>query len=100
MISGVASEEADLPGRFQLHGNYPNPFSEETRIRYELPAAADVELVVYDILGREVEVLVREFQAAGRHEYSFLPEGLASGVYFYVLQAGDERAEGRMLVVR
>ena len=100
MISGVASEDADLPGRFQLHGNYPNPFSGETRIRYELPAAADVELVVYDILGREVEVLVREFQAEGRHEYSFSPKGLASGVYIYVLEAGGERAEGRMLVVR
>ena len=100
MLSGVASEDVDLPGRFQLHGNYPNPFSGETRIRYELPAAADVELVVYDILGREVEVLVRAFQAAGRHEHSFSPGGLASGVYIYVLQAGEERGERRMLLVR
>ena len=100
MLSGVTTEDTDLPGRFRLHGNYPNPFAGETRIRYELPAAANVELVVYDILGREVEVLIREFQPPGRHEYSFSPNGLASGVYVYVLQAGEDRAEGRMTLVR
>ena len=100
MISGVAAEDADLPGRFRLYGNYPNPFSNETRIRYELPTASEVELTVYDVLGRQTDVLVNAFQTAGRHEYVFSPTGLASGVYVYVLQAGDEKAEGKMLLRR
>jgi len=68
--TGTATDDAGLSGRFSLESNYPNPFTEETRIRYVLPAASDVELIVYDILGREVEVIVREYQAPGRYEYS------------------------------
>ncbi len=83
--TSTANDNADLPGRFSLDGNYPNPFSTKTQIRYAIPAASEVELIVYDMLGREVEVLAQGYQAAGRYEYVFAGEGLASGVYIYVL---------------
>jgi len=84
----------DGPDQFVLEQNYPNPFKGQTTIRYALPEQADVELVVYDVLGREVRRLVGSRQQSGRHEVTWdgLDSGgqpVASGVYFYRLKAGD-----------
>jgi hypothetical protein len=68
--------------------NYPNPFSSSTTIKYELPKSSEVRLSVYDLLGREVSVLVNERRNAGVYEVRFDASGLSSGVYFYRLQAG------------
>ena len=89
-----------VPERFVLEGNYPNPFNAVTTIRYGLPAAADIELVVYDVMGRKVAVLVRQRQGAGRYEEVFEASELASGVYVYVLRAGEHRAVSKMLLVK
>jgi hypothetical protein len=70
-----------------LHQNYPNPFNPTTVISYQLPVASDVKLVVYDLLGREVRVLVNERKNAGSYEVKFDASGPSSGVYFYRLQA-------------
>jgi len=77
------------PNKFLLFQNYPNPFNPTTAISYQLPAVSDVKLAVYDLLGREVAVLVNERRDAGVHEVKFDGSILASGVYFYRLQAGD-----------
>lgn len=69
--------------------NYPNPFNPSTTIKYELPRSSEVKLSVFDMLGREVSVLVNERRDAGVHEVKFDGSNLASGVYFYRLQAGD-----------
>ena len=100
LFSSTGVAEETVPGRFSLEGNYPNPFNPQTTIRYTLPEAADVELVVYDVLGREVAVLVSEQQAAGKYEQVFSAADLPSGLYVYVLQAGDNRAAGKMIVVQ
>ena len=97
--STSVTDEA-VPERFALEGNYPNPFTTVTTIRYVLPQAAEVELVVYDALGRRVAVVVRQRQGAGRYEEVFKASELASGVYVYVLRAGAQRAEGTMLLVK
>jgi hypothetical protein len=76
-----------LPGSFMLYNNYPNPFNPSTTIRYELPKSSMVRLSVYDILGREVSVLVNEKKNAGSYEVRFDATGWSSGVYFYRLQA-------------
>jgi glycosidase len=75
------------PSVFVLHQNYPNPFNPGTTIRFELPKTSHVTLTVYDILGREVSVLLDESRNAGVHELQFDASGLASGIYFYRLQA-------------
>ncbi len=88
------------PGLFLLEQNYPNPFNPTTVIRYQLPEVSDVKLFVYDILGREVTVLVNERKNAGSYEVKFDAWNLTSGVYFYRLQAGDFVSTKRLLLLR
>jgi len=68
---------------FVLYQNYPNPFNSSTFIKYQLPKPAFVKLVVYDILGREVKILVNEMKNAGSYKAEFNPFRLSSGVYIY-----------------
>ena len=77
------------PAEIRLWQNYPNPFNPSTTIKYELPKSSFVRLSVYDMLGREVSVLVNGRRDAGIHEVKCDGSNLASGVYFYRLQAGD-----------
>ncbi len=77
------SQPRVLPEHYLLSQNYPNPFNPTTTIKYELPKAAYVRLVVYDILGREVKVLVDEQKEAGSYTVRFDGSDLPSGVYFY-----------------
>lgn len=79
---------ASLPATFRLQQNYPNPFNPSTSIAFDLPVASRVTLKVYDMSGREVTVLVQQQQmAAGNHRVNFSGRDLASGVYFYHLEA-------------
>jgi hypothetical protein len=87
-LTGIAGGNG-TPYKFDLEQNYPNPFNPSTVVIYQLPAATDVKLAVYDLLGREVAVLVNEKKDAGRYEVRFTAGGLASGVYFYRLSAGQ-----------
>lgn len=89
-----------LPGRLTSLQNHPNPFRDRTTISYELRHAGRVRLVVYDILGRAVETLVDGSRPAGRHEVVFEAGGLASGVYFYQLQAGRTSRTHEMIVTQ
>ncbi len=78
---------ARSPGMYRLEQNYPNPCNPLTAIIYELPAASNVKLQVFDILGRSVETLLEGWQPSGRHRMTFSGVGRSSGVYFYRLQA-------------
>jgi hypothetical protein len=93
-------QDALLPGSIALQQNYPNPFNPETRIRYELPAASEVHLAVYSLLGQEVALLCWGMEDAGRHETLFDGRALASGVYLVRLRAGDVVLTRRMLLLR
>ncbi len=78
-----------LPSEFSLYQNYPNPFNPSTTINYEIPKQSFVKLKIYDILGREVKTLVNEEKSAGNYKVTFDASGLASGIYFYRMQAGS-----------
>ncbi|MFN2373286.1 MAG: T9SS type A sorting domain-containing protein, partial [Cyclonatronaceae bacterium] len=80
--------------------NYPNPFNPSTNIKYALPEAASVSLVIYDLLGRRVAVLVNEEKTAGWNEMSWNTRGLASGTYFYRLQAGNYTSVKKMMLLK
>lgn len=82
-----------------LYNNYPNPFNPKTKITYQLLAYHNVKLSIYDILGREVKVLVNENQGKGIYEVEFNASGLASGVYFYRLEAFDTTIK-KMILLR
>jgi hypothetical protein len=74
------------PAAFALLQNYPNPFNPSTTIGYQIPVSCTVKLVVFDLLGREVAVLVNGPKGSGGHAVTFDATGLASGAYFYRLQ--------------
>jgi hypothetical protein len=78
--------------------NYPNPFNATTSIRFDLPTPGAVRLVVYDVLGREIETLVDGVRPAGSHEVVFDASRLMSGVYFYRLE-GTQNVESRSMLV-
>ncbi len=85
---------------FELAQNYPNPFNPTTTIRYQIPTAETVSLKVYDVLGKEVATLVNGRQEAGSYTVPFNAARLASGVYFYRLQAGGFVETKKMLLVK
>jgi M6 family metalloprotease-like protein len=99
--TGVA-ERQFIPVDFGLDQNYPNPFNPSTTIGFRVPATASgpVELHVYDILGRKVTVLVNERKEPGNHTVTLDAGGLASGMYFYRLQAGSFMETKKMLLLR
>ena len=99
-LTGVETPKEMKPSSFALDQNYPNPFNPKTGIRFEVPGVSDVNLTVYDILGREVAVLVNEKKVAGRYEVTFDGSNLASGAYFYRLQAGGFVQTRKLLLVR
>ena len=96
----VSSESEELPAEVMLSANYPNPFNPETTIRYALPQAGQVRLVVYDLLGHEVAVLVDGLQSAGDHTVRFGAGDLPSGAYVYRLQAQGKTIVRTMILVK
>jgi hypothetical protein len=85
---------------FALSQNYPNPFNPTTKINFSVPSANYVDLRVYDILGREVKVLASKFVNAGEYEVEFDAKDLASGMYYYRLQSGENVAVKKMTLVK
>lgn len=98
--TGVDQMRDDLPGSYDVQQNFPNPFNPSTTITYDVPKQSRVRILVYDILGREVETLVDEMKKAGRHRVTWNVHGLASGVYFYRLQAEDYCATKKLLLLK
>jgi hypothetical protein len=88
------------PDRLALYPSFPNPAVGRTTIQYALPQAGAVQLAVYDLLGRRVELLVDRTQAAGRQEVAFDARGLASGLYLVRLTADGQTRTQRLTVVR
>lgn len=85
---------------FVLLDNVPNPFNPATVIRYRTPQACRVTLKIYDLMGREIEVLVAETVSAGMHEARWDASGFGSGVYFYEITAGEFRQVKRMMMMK
>lgn len=100
VLTGVPDQRRVLPASYALEQNYPNPFNPSTTIKFELPKSPMVRLSVYDVLGREVSVLVNEKREAGVHEVKFDGTRLASGVYFYRIQEGSYVATRKLLLTR
>jgi hypothetical protein len=89
-----------VPAEFALMQNYPNPFNPTTDIRLQITDFGRVRLVVYDLLGRQVAMLVDEYRAPGSYTVSFDGTNLASGVYIYRITAGQFTATKRMTLVK
>jgi photosystem II stability/assembly factor-like uncharacterized protein len=99
-VTGVIDKSNGIPLSFRLKQNYPNPFNPSTTIKFELPKSSIVKLRVFDILGRQVSVLVNERKDAGVHELKFDGSNLSSGVYFYRLQVGDFVQTKKLVILK
>ncbi len=99
-ITGVEEHANGTPLRFELSQNYPNPFNPSTEIGYSLPQKSAVTLKVYNVLGMEVATLFAGVQEAGEHSATFNAANLASGVYFYRLQAGGLSVTRKMVFMK
>jgi hypothetical protein len=92
--------EQEIPKVFALYQNYPNPFNPATDIKYDIPNESFVKLVIYDMLGRELSVLVNEAQKPGSYTAKWNPENMPSGVYAYKLTAGDFQKTMKMILLK
>jgi hypothetical protein len=89
-----------LPQGFELEQNYPNPFNPSTTIAFNLQKDTQVELRVYDVMGREITTLVSQRMIAGRHSVEFNGSDLASGVYYYTLFTDNQTQTKKMLLIK
>ncbi len=97
--SDISSDE-NLLNEFELFQNFPNPFNPITSIRYQIPVSADVEIKVFDLLGKDVGTLVNEFKNAGKYEINFNANQFSSGVYFYKITAGNFSDTKKMIILK
>ncbi|MBN2789364.1 MAG: T9SS type A sorting domain-containing protein [Candidatus Delongbacteria bacterium] len=98
IITGI--EHVVIPTKTHLNGNYPNPFNNETVIKYQLNSSSKVKLFVFNINGEFVSELINEKQNSGQHQVIFNAENINSGVYFYRLEAGTEVQTGKMMFLK
>ncbi|MBL8016649.1 MAG: T9SS type A sorting domain-containing protein, partial [Ignavibacteria bacterium] len=99
-VVGTVNVGNNIPGRFSLGQNFPNPFNPVTGIRVDVPSKSNVKLIVYDVIGKEVMRLLDKEVEAGIHTVHFDGINLPSGVYFYRLQAGDFSETKKMILVK
>jgi hypothetical protein len=91
---------SNLPAAFRLHQNYPNPFNPGTTITFDLPQSGKVTLTIYDIIGRQIAVLINNSLSAGTHRIFYSNSHMASGIYFYELRSGLQRDIKKMNLIK
>lgn len=96
----VERENEIVPTEFVLQQNYPNPFNPVTQIKFSVPVASNVKLIVTDILGREVATLVNDELAAGNYNINFDANNSSSGVYFYTLITEKFKQSKKMILLK
>ncbi len=100
MIVGINSNGNEIPSAFSLGQNYPNPFNPSTKLKFEIAKTGNVKIVVFDVLGRQMQTLVNEVLQPGTYNTSFDASMLSSGVYFYRMEAGDFTDVKRFVVLK
>lgn len=98
--TSVPEDKFELPNKFYLAQNYPNPFNPNTKISWQSPVGSHQTLKIFDVLGNEVATLVDEYRGAGRYEINFDASQLASGIYYYRVQAGSFVKTKKMILMR
>lgn len=99
-LVGINQIGSEVPQQFSLLQNYPNPFNPTTNIEFQIPNSGYVKLVVYNMLGKEVQKLVNQELVAGTYEVDFDGSNLPSGVYYYRLEVDSYTETKKMLIVK
>ncbi|MCH8125576.1 T9SS type A sorting domain-containing protein [candidate division KSB1 bacterium] len=105
VVTSISDSDGNIPKKFALYDNYPNPFNPTTTIKYDLPEATDVKLVIYNILGQRVKTLIDKKQLAGSYTVQWDGKNgtnlkVASGVYIYRIEAGKNIKARKMLLLK
>lgn len=90
-VIGIDPNGTNIPSTYNLHQNYPNPFNPTTKINVDIPVPSEVKLIVYDMLGREVDVILNTQLNAGSHKIDWNGSKYSSGIYFYRITASDTK---------
>ncbi len=98
-VIGIQPISSEIPDSYKLYQNYPNPFNPVTNIRFDLPNDLNVSIRIYDIRGREV-FSINEYKKAGSYEVQFDGTNFASGMYFYMLEAGGFTETKKMVLLK
>ncbi len=103
-LTGLQSPPNEIPAEFKLYQNYPNPFNPTTKIKFSIPpykgGQGDVSLIIYDVLGKQVQTLVNGTLSPSAYEVSFDGSNLPSGVYYYRLEAGDYTDTKKLVLIK
>ena len=105
IIGTLSTEEELIPNKFALHQNFPNPFNPTTAIRYDLPKEEYVNIVIFDVIGRNIRSLVNQKKNAGYHSIQWdakndLGEPVSAGMYIYIIHAGEHRSVKKMVLLK
>ncbi len=103
-ITGIKKITNEIPLEYRLYQNYPNPFNPNTKIKYDVSAngrgqTADVNLIIYDVLGKTISVLVNEHQQPGKYEVDFYGNEFSSGLYFYSMLINSKIIDTKAMVL-
>jgi len=90
----------EVPTEYALYQNYPNPFNPTTTIEFDIPEKTNVKIIIYDILGREIETLIDKELEPGKYKLNFNATNLPSGVYFYTLRTPKFTKTNKMLLIK
>jgi len=97
-LTGIGN--SNIPVEYSLRQNYPNPFNPQTTISFDILKSGNVKLTVTDILGKELHILKNEYFTSGRHEVVFDGSNMASGIYFYKIEAGEFSDSKKMVLIK
>ena len=99
-VTDIQEEQNPLPTEYFLSQNYPNPFNPATKIQYGVKERIDIKIVIFNAIGEEILLLLKELKEPGSYEIEFNASTLPSGVYFYRLQAGDFVQTRKMILLK
>jgi len=97
---GINQVSTEIPREYKLMQNYPNPFNPATNVKYQIAKTGFVSIKIYDVLGKEIEILINDKQDAGTYELTFDGSKLASGIYFYKISVGDFTQTRKMILLK
>ncbi len=100
VITGFSNTSSEIPDRYYLSQNYPNPFNPVTNLEFGISNLGFVSLKIYDVSGKEIKTLVNEIKQPGMYKVEFDGSSLASGIYFYTIEAGSFKQTKRMLLLK
>jgi hypothetical protein len=99
-VMQVDDQISEIPTKYELYQNFPNPFNPSTTIKYSIPEDGFVKLAVYNMLGEEVAKLVSKVQKAGKYEVNFNASGLSSGVYVYRIESANFTSSKKLMLMK